>query len=1336
MTRQIKKHSIMLSAVLPAVIMAAVLVTAAYLPWQKNTFDREQYRQDLTQIYQTYNTPAAYRAAEEGEQFAFARLLTYDYNGNDYGAVQKAVDEENHFAVLQYADAKAAQQAYEAMLEDGVLADAEGTAQLQDAEKGNLYPAGSQALGTPQYLQKYRMGSDDVIVALVDTGVMYDHEELDGRFLNTGYDYSEDAAATAYFDTQKENPVYGHGTFVAGIIADNTPDSVKILPYKVVPFFSNVAMASSMISAINDAVSAGASVINVSITSASSGNAFRQAVKNAYDHGVCVCAAAGNQAQEIQGLYPASIDEAVTVSALEKDFATFASFSNYGSCVDFCATGRKIVSLAPYLSDSDSRHRTNSGTSFSTPYIAALCADLKTVDNTMAVDDVCGVLADFCVDFGEEGRDDYFGWGMPQIDHITYTDNESYTFSIPQGTLEVYGTKDYTAATQPWRIFAQKFVTVNVDSAVERIGDYNFYNVKVENFTKSETYNKIGKYAFYGCESVKQMNFTTDCEEIGEQAFGGIDGMEIYGYRNTPAEAYALREGIRFTALGCKHDYAAEIFDPTPSQEGYTEYTCTVCGDSYIGAYIQPVLLASGTCGENATWSFYDTGKLVIDGSGAMQRYLEQAPPWSDFAQQICTLQIESGITELAPEAFYNCTALTKIRCYDSPVFEVQNNVLYSKDGSTLILLPRIVGRAYEMPASLTHISALALAPGRDNAITCNTHFTLENSILYDGNGNLAAALPSFTDEELTLEEDISIGDYAFVYTNTLTALHADSMQQQFGAYCVGYGFDTVLQKQALTVDTFDGSTAAAYAKAHGFDVHTYNKGVCGADMQWYFDIPTATLILSGTGDMTEYYEADAIPWSAYRDRITAVEIGEGITSLSDFAFFDATQVRSLTLPLSLQAAHNATVWASCTQLRQITLTLGSGRMDDYATNSKTYYMYSPWYISRHAVQEVRLDPAVRYIGRQAFRGCGALRTITLNACEEIAADAFLYCDNLQTCILTAKNCRIADYALFSYYVTEYSMYTGCTLYGYDDSTAKDYSREFGVDFVSVGCGHSRDTTQLHTEEHPCCLDNAYTYRCADCGSDFTEYVPTTDGHLVSGVLTTLQQKPVAEAELYIDGVLKAVTNTDGSFVAEKVTCGTHEAQFRKGDLTFCTASVMVEQSDVTGFACIAYGDYNADGFINGRDLAHAKAAGITDYRLFDWGSGGTPAPVLDEKTDALQTPYVSECRFEPIAGSPYRQNFQVQIFNPGAYRIVSSGFLYGVEMGEDELVLENASMYAANGYRIRATETLDDKADIKILSYGIKSATGSFGVRFYIIYTNGAATHVYYSDVYRYTYD
>jgi len=77
--------------------------------------------------------------------------------------------------------------------------------------------------------------------------------------------------------------------------------------------------------------------------------------------------------------------------------------------------------------------------------------------------------------------------------------------------------------------------------------------------------------------------------------------------------------------------------------------------------------VASGTCGENLTWTLTDEGELIIEGTGAMTNYENaKATPWYDYNSLINDVTIKEGMTSIGNSAFYGCSSLTTITIPES----------------------------------------------------------------------------------------------------------------------------------------------------------------------------------------------------------------------------------------------------------------------------------------------------------------------------------------------------------------------------------------------------------------------------------------------------------------------------------------------------------------------------------------------------------------------------------------------------------------------------------------------------------------------------------------------
>lgn len=200
-----------------------------------------------------------------------------------------------------------------------------------------------------------------VKVAVLDTGVDYNHPELKGKVL-PGYD--------AVTGLPSGMDVQGHGTFVAGIILQIAPD-VTVIPVRVLDANGNGTMATIM-NGLQYALDAGADVINLSLSSTYDFKVLHELIKVARSKGVIVVSAAGNDASGNK-YYPAGYAENVSIGATDnQDFR--ANFSNYNGYISLSAPG-----VAIYSTWKGGGYGWGDGTSFSTPMAAAGAAIVKSL---------------------------------------------------------------------------------------------------------------------------------------------------------------------------------------------------------------------------------------------------------------------------------------------------------------------------------------------------------------------------------------------------------------------------------------------------------------------------------------------------------------------------------------------------------------------------------------------------------------------------------------------------------------------------------------------------------------------------------------------------------------------------------------------------------------------------------------------------------------------------------------------------------------------------------------------------------------------------------------------
>ncbi len=230
------------------------------------------------------------------------------------------------------------------------------------------------------------------VVAVLDTGVDATHPGLSRRLL-AGWDYvdgdnlPDDSACRC--DTDRDGRVdgaVGHGTYVAGTVGLVAP-AARILPLRVLDSNGQGTVFAAA-QAILDAVDADVDVINLSFGTDDDERSplLNEAIAAAETAGILVVAAAGNSGDAIPH-YPANLASVMAVASTDATNTRLASFSSHGRWVSVAAVGENIVGLAP-----DGRYVRWSGTSASTPVVAAQGALLRTASPSLSVSDLRNVI--------------------------------------------------------------------------------------------------------------------------------------------------------------------------------------------------------------------------------------------------------------------------------------------------------------------------------------------------------------------------------------------------------------------------------------------------------------------------------------------------------------------------------------------------------------------------------------------------------------------------------------------------------------------------------------------------------------------------------------------------------------------------------------------------------------------------------------------------------------------------------------------------------------------------------------------------------------------------------
>ena len=302
-------------------------------------------------------------------------------------------------------------------------------------------------------------GNSNVIVAVIDTGILSGHPDIQGQLSPDGYDFISLTSISQDGDGIDDNPedvgdeMQGgssfHGTHVAGTIAAATNNAKGVAG---IAFESKImvlralgvggGLSSDILEAMlyaagldndsNTVPAQKADIINMSLGGGFFSQAEQDIINQVRAEDVIIIAAAGNENTSAPS-YPAAYDGVVSVSSVgpEKELAPY---SNYGTTIDVAAPGGDLSkdinndSIGDGVLSTSGDDSSNSGTiqnvysyyqgtSMACPHMAGVVALMKSVYPAMTPDELDtylsqGIITEDLADDGPLIRDNSFGYGL------------------------------------------------------------------------------------------------------------------------------------------------------------------------------------------------------------------------------------------------------------------------------------------------------------------------------------------------------------------------------------------------------------------------------------------------------------------------------------------------------------------------------------------------------------------------------------------------------------------------------------------------------------------------------------------------------------------------------------------------------------------------------------------------------------------------------------------------------------------------------------------------------------------------------------------------------------
>ena len=443
----------------------------------------------------------------------------------------------------------------------------------------------------------------------------------------------------------------------------------------------------------------------------------------------------------------------------------------------------------------------------------------------------------------------------------------------------------------------------------------------------------------------------------------------------------------------------------------------------------------SGNCGENVSWRIIDSDgeySLIISGSGPMAAGSFDESPWEDYKEDIVSVDIGEGVTEIGDYAFISFSSMTEISIPES-VTRIGEYAFAWCSSLESIYIPQNVTvindytfmycrslNTVNIPNNVTEIGSGAFNECAIESITIPNSVVriggcafdscseLKNVNIPNGVKTIEAATFAYCDlREITIPDSVTnIEREAFRGCNNLTSITlSQSIEKiEYSAFenCPLSRIDLPVTLRTLGSSAINNSDTVIYyagtEKAWGKIIQyadsldykeilfgeqevpwlNVTSGACGENAKWSLtgDEYNLTLTISGSGDMENYSYNTKPLWEDRKSEICNIVIEEGITSIGDYAFSGCEKVKSVDIPGSIKTIGGC-AFTGC-GLTDLNIPNGVEKIKYWAFNSCK------------ALTAAWIPNSVTSIGEKAFADCTELTSLRIPGSLKLYEDEFL----------------------------------------------------------------------------------------------------------------------------------------------------------------------------------------------------------------------------------------------------------------------------------------------------------------------------------------------------------